>query len=64
MLELKISKLEEIVGNARVLDESNLDLTKVLPVDQEQITEQFAEGNRKVFIGFDGWLFYRVHRGT
>ena len=30
LLELKISKLEEIVGNARILDESNLDLTKVL----------------------------------
>jgi hypothetical protein len=26
---------------------------------QEQITGQFAEGNRKVFIGFEGWLFYR-----
>ncbi|QJX48338.1 transcription elongation factor GreA [Hymenobacter taeanensis] len=30
LLELKISKLEEIVGNARILDETNLDLTKVL----------------------------------
>ncbi|RYU74791.1 transcription elongation factor GreA [Hymenobacter persicinus] len=30
LLELKISKLEEILGNARVLDETNLDLTKVL----------------------------------
>jgi transcription elongation factor GreA len=30
LLELKISKLEEVVGNARLLDESNLDLTKVL----------------------------------
>jgi transcription elongation factor GreA len=30
LLELKISKLEEVVGNARVLDESGLDLTKVL----------------------------------
>jgi transcription elongation factor GreA len=30
LLELKISKLEEVVGNARILDESNLDTTKVL----------------------------------
>jgi transcription elongation factor GreA len=27
-LELKISKLEEVVGNARVIDESNIDLSK------------------------------------
>ncbi|UYZ64417.1 transcription elongation factor GreA [Hymenobacter weizhouensis] len=30
LLELKIAKLEEIVGNARLLDESNLDASKVL----------------------------------
>lgn len=30
LLELKISKLEEIIGNARILDESNLDTSKVL----------------------------------
>lgn len=29
LLELKISKLEEVVGNARVIDESNLDTSKV-----------------------------------
>ncbi|KAA3437908.1 transcription elongation factor GreA [Rufibacter hautae] len=29
-LELKISKLEEVLGNARLIDESNLDLTKAL----------------------------------
>ena len=29
-LELKISKLEEVVGNARLIDESHLDLTKAL----------------------------------
>lgn len=29
LLELKISKLEEVVSNARVLDESTIDLTKV-----------------------------------
>ncbi|AWM32281.1 transcription elongation factor GreA [Hymenobacter nivis] len=30
LLELKISKLEEVVGNARELDETNMDLSKVL----------------------------------
>ena len=30
MLELKISKLQEVVGNARLLDESKLDSTKIL----------------------------------
>ena len=30
LLELKISKLEEVVGNARLLDDSNLDTSKVL----------------------------------
>lgn len=30
MLELKISKLEEIVANARLIDESQLDMSKVL----------------------------------
>ena len=30
MLELKISKLQEIVRNARIIDESKLDSTKVL----------------------------------
>ncbi|MEM9672046.1 MAG: transcription elongation factor GreA [Bacteroidota bacterium] len=29
LLELKISKLEEIVGNARILDESTIDTSKV-----------------------------------
>ncbi|AYA36618.1 transcription elongation factor GreA [Hymenobacter oligotrophus] len=29
-LELKISKLEEVIGNARILDETNLDTSKVL----------------------------------
>ena len=30
LLELKIAKLEEVLGNARLLDETNLDLSKVL----------------------------------
>jgi transcription elongation factor GreA len=29
LLEMKISKMEEIVGNARVLDETNIDTSKV-----------------------------------
>ncbi|MGV3541279.1 MAG: transcription elongation factor GreA [Rufibacter sp.] len=29
-LELKISKLEEIIGNARLIDESSLDMSKAL----------------------------------
>jgi transcription elongation factor GreA len=30
MLELKINKLQEVISNARLLDESKLDITKVL----------------------------------
>ncbi len=30
LLELKISKLEEVLGNARIIDESKLDTSKVL----------------------------------
>ena len=30
LLEMKISKLEEVVANARVIDESQLDISKVL----------------------------------
>ena len=30
LLELKISKLEEVVGNARLIDESNMDFSKAL----------------------------------
>lgn len=29
LLELKIAKLEELIGNARLIDESNIDLSKV-----------------------------------
>ncbi len=36
-LELKISKLEEVVGNARVIDETNLDLTKALILSKVKI---------------------------
>ncbi|MCC9137493.1 transcription elongation factor GreA [Pontibacter silvestris] len=36
-LELKISKMEEIVGNARLIDESNLDSSKALILSKVKI---------------------------
>ncbi|WP_299708215.1 transcription elongation factor GreA [uncultured Pontibacter sp.] len=36
-LELKIAKLEEVVGNARLIDESNLDLSKALILSKVKI---------------------------
>jgi transcription elongation factor GreA len=35
--ELKISKLEEMLGNARIIDESKLDLSKVLALSKVKI---------------------------
>lgn len=37
LLELKISKLEELLGNARLLDESNIDLSKVSVLSKVRI---------------------------
>lgn len=37
LLELKISKLEEIISNARLIDESQLDNTKVLILSKVKI---------------------------
>jgi len=37
LLELKISKLEEILSNARLVDESQLDLSKVLILSKVKI---------------------------
>lgn len=37
MLEMKISKLEEVLSNARVIDESQLDLSKVLVLSKVKI---------------------------
>ncbi len=37
MLEMKISKLEEVVANARIIDESQLDISKVLVLSKVQI---------------------------
>ncbi|PKV75835.1 transcription elongation factor GreA [Pontibacter ramchanderi] len=36
-LELKIAKLEEVVGNARLIDESNLDTSKALILSRVKI---------------------------
>ncbi|MDF9795170.1 transcription elongation factor GreA [Catalinimonas alkaloidigena] len=40
MLEMKIAKLEEVVGNARVLDESKLDTSKVSILSKVKIKNQ------------------------
>lgn len=40
MLEMKISKLEEILANARLIDESQLDLTKILVHSTVKIKNQ------------------------
>lgn len=40
LLELKISKLEEIVSNARLIDESQLDTTKVLVLSTVKLKNQ------------------------
>ena len=37
MLEMKISKLEEVLSNARLIDESQLDLSKVLVLSKVKI---------------------------
>jgi transcription elongation factor GreA len=37
MLEMKISKLEDVIRNARILDESKLDLTKVFILTKVKI---------------------------
>jgi transcription elongation factor GreA len=40
LLELKISKLEEVVSNARIIDESQLDTSKVLVLSKVKIKNQ------------------------
>ena len=40
LLELKISKLEELLSNARLVDESKLDLTKVSVLSKVRIKNQ------------------------
>jgi transcription elongation factor GreA len=36
-LELKIAKLEEVIGNARIIDDSNLDMSKALILSKVKI---------------------------
>ncbi|GIZ07304.1 transcription elongation factor GreA [Flavobacterium sp. UMI-01] len=40
MLEMRIAKLEETYANARLIDESNLDLSKVLVLSKVKIKNQ------------------------
>ncbi len=40
LLEMKISKLEELYANARLIDESQLDLSKVLVLSRVKIKNQ------------------------
>ncbi len=40
MLEMKISKMEETLANARVIDESQLDTSKVLALSKVKIKNQ------------------------
>jgi len=40
LLEMKISKMEELYANARLIDESQLDLTKVLVLSSVRIKNQ------------------------
>lgn len=40
LLELKIAKLEEVVANARLIDESQLDVSKVLVLSTVKIKNQ------------------------
>ena len=40
LLEMRISKMEEVVSNARLIDESQLDLSKVLVLSNVKIKNQ------------------------
>jgi len=40
LLEMKISKMEELYSNARLIDESQLDITKVLVLSKVKIKNQ------------------------
>ena len=40
LLEMKISKMEELVANARIIDESQLDVSKVLVLSKVKIKNQ------------------------
>jgi len=40
MLEMKIAKLEEVLSNARIIDESQLDMSKILVLSKVKIKNQ------------------------
>jgi transcription elongation factor GreA len=40
MLEMRIAKLEEVHSNARLIDETNLDISKVLVLSNVKIKNQ------------------------
>jgi|SRR6218665_1422810 len=48
LLELKISKMEEILNNARLIDESQLDASKVLILSKVKI-KNVANGNEMCY---------------
>ena len=71
MLEMKISKMEETLANARVIDESQLDTSKVLALSMIVIFVSFAvfyaiEATQiKVLVGLVGligflFVFFKV----
>lgn len=37
LLELRISKMQEIVNNARIMDEKNIDTSKVMPLSKVKV---------------------------
>lgn len=47
LLELKIAKMEEVVSNARLIDESQLDLSKVLVLSTVKIKNQANNAEMK-----------------
>lgn len=48
LLELKISKLEEVVANARIIDESNLDTSKAL-IHSNVVIKNLANGREMTY---------------
>lgn len=48
LLELKISKLEEVVSNARIIDESNLDTSKAL-IHSNVVIKNLANGREMTY---------------
>jgi transcription elongation factor GreA len=51
LLELKISKLEDTVSNARIIDESKLDASKVLILSKGKIKKPNKQSNSNLHFG-------------